>query len=173
MTRTNILHLDFNVGDLILILAVVLWAIYSTASRFLPDDFDSLLLLFVASIFAELFLVPATLLEHHFGHVMIVDQSSIGVLIYLAVFPAIVGYVSWNIGLKKIGNSTCGILSYLITLFSSILAVFFLKENLYTFHFIGFALILAGSYFTIVNKNKAVEEIYIEKDKILKMDGET
>jgi len=148
----KILQLSFNIGDLIIILAIIIWALYSTALRFMPNNFDPLLLLFTTSIFAEIFLIPAALIEYHFGTTPVISPLSASVLIYLAIFPAILAFVAWNIGLKTIGNTTCGILSYLITLFSSILAIFFLKENLHIFHIVSFSLIIIGSLLTLEKK---------------------
>lgn len=146
---SNILHLSFNIGDLIILLAVLVWALYSTLLRFTPNNIDPLLLLFVSAVFSQVFLLPVSIAEQHFEHIAVINQLTIGILIYLAIFPAIFGYLAWHIGLKKIGNTTCGILYNLSIFFSSILAIIFLKEQLHTFHFVGFPLILLGSYLTL------------------------
>jgi drug/metabolite transporter (DMT)-like permease len=147
---TSMLHLSFNIGDLILLISVAMWAVYSTILKFLPKIFDPLLLLFIASVFAEFFLIPASLFESHFSRsIIIFNPISISLLIYIVIFPAIIGYASWDIGLKKLGNTTCGILYNLSILFGSILAVLMLKESLHVFHLIGFVLILAGSGLTL------------------------
>jgi drug/metabolite transporter (DMT)-like permease len=145
----NVLHLSFNLGDLILLLGVVMWAAYSTILRFVPDNLDPLLLLFISSVFAEIFLIPAALVEYNINQLIIINPLSISLVIYVAIFPAIIGYAAWDIGLKKLGNTTCGILYNLSIVFGSILAVFFLKEDFHVFHLVGFLLILGGSFLTL------------------------
>jgi drug/metabolite transporter (DMT)-like permease len=142
----NVLHLSFNIGDLILLLGVIMWAAYSTILRFVPENLDPLLLLFIASVFAEIFLIPAALVEYNINHIIIINPLSISLVIYMAIFPAIISYAAWDVGLKKIGNTTCGILNNLTIVFGSILAVLFLKEDLHFFHLVGFILILGNYY---------------------------
>lgn len=146
---SNLLHLSFNIGDLLVIISVIFWAVYTTLLRFIPEDIDPLVFLFVAAVFSELFLLPASIIEQHIKHVAVLNPLNISLIIYLAIFPAIFGYISWDIGLRKLGNATCGILYNLSILFSSVLAIIFLKEKLHIFHFIGFPLIIFGSFLTL------------------------
>lgn len=145
----NLHNLKFNIGDLIILLAILMWVIYSTVVKLIADKIDPLLLLFITAVFAEIFLIPAAMIEYSYKHMLTINSTIILGLIYTAVFPAIIGYVSWSIGLRELGNSTCGILYNLSVFFSSILAVIFLKEHLHFFHAIGFALVLTGSYLTL------------------------
>lgn len=145
----HLLKLSFNFGDLIMLIAVIIWAFYSLLLKRVPNTISPLLLLFITTFFAEIFLLPATLIENSLGQAMKINVLTISGLFYLAVFPAIIGYTSWDIGIKKLGSATCGVLMNLSPLFSSIMAILFLKEPFHPFHIIGFSLILLGIFLNL------------------------
>ena len=61
-----------------------------------------------------------------------------------ALFPSIVAYFCWNLGVAVIGANRTGLFINLIPVFSAILAILFLGESLKSFHLAGMALILVG-----------------------------
>lgn len=145
----HLLNLSFNFGDLILLIAVIMWAFYSILLKYVPSAIGPLLLLFITTIFAEIFLLPAMLIEYSLGQAIHINALTISGLFYLAICPAIIGYISWDIGIKKLGNATCGVLFNLSPFFSSVMAIFFLKEPFHSFHLVGFSLILVGVFLNL------------------------
>ena len=65
-------------------------------------------------------------------------------MIMAALFPSIVAYFCWNLGVAVIGANRTGLFINLIPVFSAILAILFLGESLKSFHLAGMALILVG-----------------------------
>ena len=70
--------------------------------------------------------------------------KSIAGLLYIAVFPALLAYLFWDIGVRAVGSARAGIFMYLMPVFGSILAMVFLGERFELYHAVGMGLIFAG-----------------------------
>ena len=68
------------------------------------------------------------------------------ILIFLALFPSIGSYYCWAGAVSIIGANRAGIFLSLIPLFSTIMAIFFYKEQFQFFHLIGAILIILGLF---------------------------
>ena len=66
--------------------------------------------------------------------------------IFLALFPSIGSYYCWAGAVSIIGANRAGIFLSLIPLFSTIMAIFFYKEQFQFFHLIGAILIILGLF---------------------------
>jgi drug/metabolite transporter (DMT)-like permease len=65
-------------------------------------------------------------------------------ILYVALFPSVVAYFCWNRGIELIGANRAGLFSYLVPVFASAMAIFFLGETLQAYHVMGMALIIIG-----------------------------
>ena len=74
-------------------------------------------------------------------------------LLYLGIFPSVIGYVFWNRGVEEVGPSVAGLFMHLMPVFGSLLAWLFLGERLFWFHLVGIAFIFAGIYLTTRTAN--------------------
>ena len=70
------------------------------------------------------------------------------VVLYLGLFPSVLGYVFWNRAVEEVGASVAGLFMHLMPVFGSLLAWLFLGERLLWFHLVGIGLIFAGIYLT-------------------------
>jgi drug/metabolite transporter (DMT)-like permease len=68
------------------------------------------------------------------------------ILIFLALFPSIGSYYCWAGAVSIIGANRAGIFLSLIPLFSTIMAIYFYKEQFQIFHLIGAILIIIGLF---------------------------
>jgi drug/metabolite transporter (DMT)-like permease len=139
-----LLALHFNIGDLWMLAAVPLWAIYAVLQRHRPAAISPLTLVTVSIAAALLLLTPAYVWEAtHGGH----TQWSIGSMFavgYTAVLASAVSYVLWNRGAAVLGPNRAGIYINLIPVFSALLAVLILGETLAVYHIIGATLVACG-----------------------------
>ena len=71
-------------------------------------------------------------------------RAAAGLIGYVAVFPSLVAYGLWNLGVIRLGAATSGLYINLIPVFTALLAVPLLGETVRWFHLFGMALIFAG-----------------------------
>ncbi|MBG9388227.1 DMT family transporter [Caenimonas aquaedulcis] len=65
-------------------------------------------------------------------------------LAYIAIFPAVVAYRCWGLGVQRVGPSVAGFFSNLAPLFTALLSTAFLGEPPRLYHAIAFVLIVGG-----------------------------
>lgn len=139
--------LSFNRGDLIMLLAVADWALYSLllrrwATYLLP--IPALALLGVLMLLGVPLILPFYLYELSQGARFVVTPSNLGAIAYTAVFASLVAYLAWNHGVRVLGAAKAALSNYLMPVFTAILGWLLLGEGLQAFHWLGGGLIFAG-----------------------------
>lgn len=139
-----LIQLDFAVGDLWLLAAVVLWALYSVLLRRRPAELPPLVLLAAVVVFALVFLIPVYALELWSGRTIELGRESLLGLLYVSVFASVIAYIFWNRGVAEVGPNPAGVMIQLMPVFGAVLAVVFLGERIAAHHWLGAALVLLG-----------------------------
>ncbi|MBK3756340.1 DMT family transporter [Stutzerimonas frequens] len=138
--------LSFQRGDLIMLLAVLAWALYTLLLRRWARHLlvPPLVLLGVLMLLGLPLILPFYLLE--LGRVggFALTPSNLAAIGYTAVFASLVAYVGWNHGVRIVGAGRAAMVMYLMPVFTALLGWLLLGEALRTFHWIGGALIFAG-----------------------------
>jgi drug/metabolite transporter (DMT)-like permease len=137
--------LDFNIGDLLFLLALVIYSAYLAALRLRPP-IHMLSFLAFTIIAGAILQVPATLVEYAQGHRIDPTPQAFAVMIYVATFPSLIAYWFFNRGVDLIGANRAGPFLHLIPVFGSAIAFLFLGERPGLHHLIGYALILGGIF---------------------------
>jgi drug/metabolite transporter (DMT)-like permease len=140
----TLLQLDFVGGDLWMVLATLLYALYSVLLRGRPE-IHPLSFLGTTFIIGSLFLLPWYLAER----IVVPDavNFSSGLLasvLYIAIFPSILSYLFWNHGVARVGANVAGLFITLMPIFTAVMGLLILGEPLYWFHLAGLILILLG-----------------------------
>ncbi len=135
--------LGLNIGDVLIFIAVALWAVYSVLLRKRPK-MRALTFTYATVTVSVIVLAPLYVWESASGSMMQVNWPTIGAVAYVAVFPSILAYTFWNRGVDLIGANRAGLFIHLMPLFGSAMAIAFLGENLRLYHLVGAALILVG-----------------------------
>ena len=149
ITKLNleiILSLNFNKGDLIMIGGVITWGLYSSFLKKKTFTLPLLTLVHVLCSFGLIFIFPQFIYEFSQGQKIDLDIDLFYILIFLALFPSIGSYYCWAGAVSIIGANRAGIFLSLIPLFSTIMAIFFYKEQFQFFHLIGAILIILGLF---------------------------
>jgi drug/metabolite transporter (DMT)-like permease len=135
--------LSLSLGDGLIFLAVISYAIYSVLLRKRPSVHP---LSFIAVIFlvGAILLLPALAWEIASGRTLPLDATSLLSIAYVAVFPSIVAYLCFNRGVELIGANRAGQFAHLMPVFGTLLAAVFLGERLEISHLAGAALIALG-----------------------------
>ena len=141
----TLLHFTFNKGDLLVIVAVLCWAFYSLMIRLYAGKLPSYSTFLVSIFIGIVLLLPVMLLELMTTTVVIDwSPSTIGAIIYVGIFASIVAFLSWNIGVVKMGANKASIYLNFIPLFAAIFAILFLGEQLQATQVIGGIAVVAG-----------------------------
>jgi drug/metabolite transporter (DMT)-like permease len=142
---TAIASIDFNRGDLIFTVALLIFGLYSVMSFKRPAIHDLSFLAFTFGCGAAC-LVPPLILELVFRPIMELDLNNLLSLLYVAVFPSAIAYLCYNRGVQLIGANRAAPFFHVVPVFGSVMAIVFLGERPQAFHFIGFALVLTGVF---------------------------
>lgn len=137
--------LSFTKGDLIVLLAVLSWALYTVLLRKLPLALKGLPILGYTILLGSMMILPLYLYEtFYLNHPMPINWVSIGSVAYVAVFPSLLAYWFWNYATAKLGASRTGQFTHLIPVFGLTIATLLLGEHLHGFHWVGGALVALG-----------------------------
>ena len=149
-------QIDLNKGDLLFVLALAVFGLYSILSMKRPKIHD---LSFAAFTFGcgTVLLLPLLIWEIGVRGVFTPSMPNLAAAVYVAIFPSIASYMCFNRGVQLIGANRAAPFFHLIPVFGSVMAIGFLGEQFKLFHLVGYALVLAGVVIA-ARKTKAAEE---------------
>lgn len=140
--------LRLNGGDLLVILSMAMWSVYTICLRWQPRGLHPFTFLFVIACIGDLCVLPLYLAEQVFGRSMAVTPANLAALVSVALFSSVLAYIFWNQGVERVGASVAGLFVHLMPVFGVVLAWLFLGETLALYHLAGIALILLGIWIT-------------------------
>ena len=147
VTNANIsklLNLNFNKGDLWMVVAMFSWAMYSALLRKKKFKLSQISLLQTIISAGLILLLPAYLIEMALGYKVDIHLPFILTLTYVVLFPGLASFFFWIKGISIIGSNRSGIFLHLMPIFSTIMAMFIFKEKFMIFHLIGAISIITG-----------------------------
>jgi drug/metabolite transporter (DMT)-like permease len=159
-----LMRFSFNIGDLIVIAAMAVWAIYTLLLRRLPSTFDALLFLFVLSVAGTLGSLPLYAVESLWFRPFGWTPERAVMLASVALFSSVLAYLFWNQGVAAVGAHVAGLFIHLMPVFGVLLAWLFLGERLMWFHLAGALLIVAGIGITSYTARKAATGAAAKQD---------
>ena len=139
-----LLDLDFNKGDLWMVVAMFSWAIYSVLLKKKKHKLSQISLLEMIITMGLIFLFPIYFIEMKMGYHVILNIPFVLTLTYVVLFPSLISFLFWIKGIALIGANRSGIFLHLMPIFSVLMAIIIFKEKFMFFHFMGALLILIG-----------------------------
>ena len=141
----SLIHLQFNHGDLLMLGAVVVWAIYTLRLKDRPQSLSLFAFVFALSLIGELLTLPFAALQWvRAGGVHLGAREWLG-LLYIGAVATLVSAVLFSYGVERVGAVRAGILIHLMPVFSSVFAALFIGERLFPYHAAGFVLVAGGA----------------------------
>jgi len=137
--------IEFNKGDIIFIVALIIFGFYSVMTLKRPAIHALSFAAFTFGVGAAC-LVPLLIWELATRPMMELNTANLLSLFYVAVFPSTLAYLCFNRGVQLIGANRAAPFFHMVPLFGSVMAMVFLGERPQPFHFIGFALVLTGVF---------------------------
>ncbi len=142
----KIISLNFNKGDLWMLVCVLTWALYSTLLKKHKFKFSQFSLIQLMVSVGILFLIPQFFYEKSLGLEVNFNKAFFLILFYVVVFPAIAAYYCWQKGIQIIGPNRATMFIQLMPLFSAVMAIIIFKEKLELYHVVGAIFIVLGIY---------------------------
>ena len=142
----KIISLNFNKGDLWMIVCVLSWSIYSTLLKKRKFELSQFTFIQLMVTVGLIFLIPQYLYEQSIGLDLRVNKAFIIILLYVVIFPAIAAYYCWQKAIELIGPNRSAMFIQLMPLFSALMAILIFKEKFQLYDFIGAIFIVTGIY---------------------------
>jgi drug/metabolite transporter (DMT)-like permease len=140
---SNLQHLLFNWGDIIIVFNMMVFAVYAVYLRKRPL-IHWLSFIFVFGAVSTLATLPFMIWEMAAGITFKPTWLTVFAVAYVSIFPSLLAFAAWNRGVQLIGANRSGPFVHLVPVYTAILGSALLNEHLSTFHIFGFALIIAG-----------------------------
>lgn len=149
----SLLDFSFNKGDLIVIIAVFCWSIYSLLIKKYAGRLPGYSTFLVTIAIGAIMLMPFTIYESVTSEQAILwNVSTIGAILYVGIIASIVAFLSWNTGVVALGANRASIYLNFIPVFATLFAVVFLDEQLLVAQVLGGITVIAGVILSTIKK---------------------
>lgn len=135
-------------GDLLALLAAVLWAFYSILSRKISEfGFHTIQTTRRVFSYGLLFMLPAVgLLRVPWNPQRLASPVNLLNIVYLGLGASALCFVTWNLAVRALGAIKTSIYIYMVPVITVITSVFFLDEPVTLMSAVGTVLTLAGLF---------------------------
>jgi len=140
----DITRLSFNIGDLMALASMSMWAGYTVLLRVRRDPLSVVELLVMVCGFGFVFMLPWIAWEFFNGRHVLLSKNGIIAVLYSAIGSLLIAYAGWSYVVARLGAARAGVTLHLMPAFGVVLSAIFLQEYPHWFHFAGIGLILAG-----------------------------
>jgi len=149
-------ELTFSQGDIWMLLASLIFAIYSMLLKRKPIGISVPAFQLASFSLGFLFLLPLYLLELYFIPAQSIESSTSMSILYIGVFASLFAFILWNKAIAIIGAVNAGMVYYSLPIFSGILAIIILDEAVTSLHLYSTLLVLAGILMAVIYPPKQV-----------------
>ena len=143
-------NLDFNRGDLTMVIAMLSWATYSALLKKKKYELSQISLLQVVISFGVVFLIPLYFIDINMGNLIKLEKPFFLTLTYVVLFPGLASFFFWIKGVALIGPNRAGVFLHLMPILGAVMAMIIFNEKIMFYHFLGAVFIVAG--ITLSNK---------------------
>ena len=136
--------LSANIGDIFIVLASLVWSIYTTFSKKVITEYSPQHYIVYTVLFGTLFLVPISipgLLRQDWRILNVLDWTA---LVYSAMLALVFGYSAWYYGVQKLGSTRTSVYSNLTPVAGLTIGMIFLGERLSLLQWLGAGIIFFG-----------------------------
>ena len=140
----SLLHLSFNIGDVWMLTASIIFAVYSLFLKNKPKELSVNALQLSTFILGLLFLFPFFIWEQALVHQLFLNETTIPAILYVGIFASLCAFVLWNKSIIILGPTRAGMVYYTMPLFSGFLGHLFLNERISMVHFYSMVLMFSG-----------------------------
>lgn len=135
--------LALNRGDLWMLAAVVIWAVYTLLLRRRPADLPPTVALAASMGLGAALMLPVAVLALPWAH-LVIGPGTLGAMAYIVVFPSVLAFWLWSFGVARIGPERAGQFVHLMPVFGPVLAMAILGERIVAAQALGALAVFAG-----------------------------
>jgi len=143
-TQGQVRALSFNIGDLMALASMAMWAGYTVFLRLRRDPLETPELLVAVCAFGLCFMSPWVLWEILNGARTDLTPAGALAVLYSAIGSLLLAYAGWSYVVTRLGAARAGAAMHLMPAIGVALSAVFLAEYPGWHHGAGIALILAG-----------------------------
>jgi drug/metabolite transporter (DMT)-like permease len=141
----KLMSLSFNKGDLLMLIAVLLYGAYTIGLR-RKHNLSSILLFASVVFWAFISTLPLTIYEFASGKTVWPDDNVWIIVGLIVLLPSFLSQICFIASVKLIGPARSGVFVNLVPVFASFLAVQLLGEAFELYHGLSLLLVLSGIY---------------------------
>ncbi|WP_236784363.1 DMT family transporter [Alteribacter salitolerans] len=130
--------------DLVLLFAVICWALYSVLGKVALKKFSALTSTTYAVTIGTLMLMPFAVYETSWSQVEAADWVVWSSILHMSIIVTVISFLMYYQGIKIIGAAKASLFINLMPVSAVILAVIFLDEPLLLAHIIGAMFVFTG-----------------------------
>jgi drug/metabolite transporter (DMT)-like permease len=153
----SVLHLSFNIGDLFMLIATLLWAIYSISGKKVINSIGHSKSVALSTFLGTLYLIPFVFIESGNKNIISYPLVAWMSVLYMAFIATFFAFSAWYRGVERFGASKTSIFVNLVPVFGVIASSFMLSEKIALTTILGGALVIIGVIITNRTKTKAPE----------------
>lgn len=142
-----ILQFRFEWIDLVLLLAVVCWALYSVLGKVVLQLYSPLVSTTFACLIGSILLLPFAVWETSWNDLMTASTGTWFWLVEMALLVTVVSFLLWYKGIQELGASKAAIFINFMPISAVMMAALFLGEAITFQHLIGATFIFGGVIF--------------------------
>lgn len=136
-------QMQLNVGDLITLVAVALWGLYSVLTRVVTRQRTVLSATALSGFMATPMLLALAPVEMQWVPVRW-GPHLLAAVLYIGIFPTVAGFLAWNEGVRRLGPSGAMVFYNMLPVYGALLGTIFLHEPLGPAHLLGGGLIIGA-----------------------------
>lgn len=147
ITKWNFIDIynnGFNKGDLIMLCATTSWSVYGILVKKGIKNTSPLKMTTYSFLMCTLIMTPFAFKEIVFDGALNVPAHAYLAILYMAIFPTVIGYTVQQACIKQLGPSQAALFVNLVPVFSIIMALIFLKEAIYPLTFVSAGMIIGS-----------------------------
>lgn len=140
---TSVVDLDINIGDALMLVAIMSYGFYTAALRSKPQIHWTSLI-FILCLGATLASLPMLAVEAIQGKTILPDTQGWMAITYIVIFPSLIAQVFYIQAVELIGANRAGLFINLLPIWGALLAVTILGEAFHFYHALALLLVLMG-----------------------------
>jgi drug/metabolite transporter (DMT)-like permease len=148
--------MDSSIGDLIILVAITLWALYTVVGRRVTTKRPVLSATGLSTFLGVPFLLVAMIWEWQTTSMQITPGLVLAIL-YVGISPTVIGFLSWNGGVRRLGPSGAMVFYNTLPLYAALLAYLLLGEEIGLAHLAGGALVIGAGVWAARAQSKAAQ----------------
>jgi len=141
----KLMSLSFNKGDLMMLIAVLLYGAYTVGLR-RKHNLSSIVLFASVVFWAFISTIPLTIYEFASGKTVWPEENVWIIIGLIVLLPSFLSQICFIASVKLIGPARSGVFVNLVPIFASFLAVQLLGEAFELYHGFSLLLVLSGIY---------------------------